>query len=59
MVAPSPPGTYHLPLWIQRIVLIVSVGLIAIKMVFPENVWGPMAVAAFTLTALFVLHTTN
>ena len=55
MASPSASSaTYRLPLWIQRIVLVVSVTLIAAKVLMPVDVWGPIAVTAFALTAGFV-----
>ena len=54
MASPSSPGTYRLPVWIQRTVLLVSVTLIAVKVLLPEDIWGPIAVTAFALTAGFV-----
>ena len=54
MASPSSSGTYRLPLWIQRILLLVSLALIVAKVLLPEHVWGPIAVTGFALTAGFV-----
>jgi hypothetical protein len=55
MTQPSIDSKYRAPNWIQYIVLVVGVGIIAAKGLLPGNVWGPSAVIGIAAVSGLVI----